>query len=126
MTPVMANVVNPVANANRAAWACAGNVPLPPLKGVRWVRKSKPLLKSKYSFKALTLICAAIAPMSIKTMRKTLTCADFQAAVPIPSKTQQGVRSKNGRRIGPKRTFSSVIAVSFEILLVVAFHIIAA
>ena len=43
------------------------SVPLPPLKGVRIVLESSPLRKSKYSLNALTLACAAVAPMRTRS-----------------------------------------------------------
>ncbi|GAF96974.1 unnamed protein product [marine sediment metagenome] len=65
-TAVIANVTNPVFKALDAFSGLLGKVPLPPLNGVRFVLKSKPLLKSKYSLKAFTLICAERAPINPK------------------------------------------------------------
>ena len=46
----------PVAKAEPAISGWSGSVPLPPEKGVFSVLKSSPVLKSSYSFNALTLI----------------------------------------------------------------------
>ena len=64
---VIANVINPVVKAWRDNFGFSGKVPLPPLKGVLLVMESNPLLKSKYSFRAFTLICAEIAPIRTRT-----------------------------------------------------------
>jgi hypothetical protein len=64
---VTANVINPMDKAWRDNFGFSGKVPLPPLKGVFLVMKSNPLLKSKYSFRAFTLVCAQIAPIRART-----------------------------------------------------------
>ena len=66
VTAVMEIVANPVCKALDAFSGLLGKVPLPPLNGVRFVLKSKPLLKSKYSLRAFTLICAERAPIKPK------------------------------------------------------------
>jgi len=66
MTAVIANVTKPIFKALDAISGLSGKVPLPPLNGVRFVSKSKPLLKSEYSLKAFTLICAERAPINAK------------------------------------------------------------
>ena len=53
---VRMRLIHPVYNAYFAFSGFSINVPLPPLKGVLVVRKSKPLLKSKYSLNVFTLI----------------------------------------------------------------------
>jgi len=94
-----------VCNACCAKAGLLGSVPLPPLKGVRDVRKSKPLLKSKYSLKALTLIWAETAPTSTKMKWMVRICPDDQMAVPSPNKTHAGVSIKKGTRMGPNTYF---------------------
>jgi len=42
-----------------------------------------------------------------------LTCSDVQTAVPTPSKTHAGVKSKKGMRIGPKIFFSSLNLLNY-------------
>jgi hypothetical protein len=58
----MKNEIIDMTKASFSNPGCSGNVPLPPLNGVRDVILSNPDLKSKYSLNALTLICAVIAP----------------------------------------------------------------
>jgi hypothetical protein len=65
---VIANAVILVTKATLAFSGLRGKVPLPPLNGVRVVLKSNPLLKSAYSLRAFTLMCAEIAP--IKTNKR--------------------------------------------------------
>jgi len=87
----------------------SGKIPLPPLKGVRFVLKSRPLLKSKYSFREFTLMWADRAPMNANTTKSKLTSFDVQVALPTPSETQAGVRIRKGTRIGPNKIVGLVI-----------------
>ena len=50
---------------------------------------SNPLLKSKYSLKALTLMWVAIAPTRARMMCRTLTSPLVQTAVPTPALRRQ-------------------------------------
>ena len=45
-----------------------GNVPLPPLNGVRCVRRSIPVFMSLASLKALTAACSATRPTSASSV----------------------------------------------------------
>src|SRR3990172_4545314 len=86
---------------SNSGWAC--RVPLPPLKGVRVVLASSPLLKSKYSLKALTQMWEVTAPTSTSRTCSHLTVPVCIQAVPTPTATQAGGRSRKGRRMGPRR-----------------------
>jgi len=59
---VIARVAMPVYSTDVAMDGLSGKAPLPPLKGVLLVCRSRPLLKSRYSFSVLTLTCASVAP----------------------------------------------------------------
>ena len=67
----MAREMRPVHRATPAAPGRLGSVPLPPLKGVGRVRRSKPLRKSKYSLRALTLTWADREPRKARTRFST-------------------------------------------------------
>jgi hypothetical protein len=94
-----------------------GRVPLPPLKGVRFVVRSNPLLKSKYSLKAFTLICAHKAPTNASTARGILTVPAVHTAVPSPNRTHAGVKIKKGSLIGPSRHFKFFIKLLYASLI---------
>ena len=76
-----------------------GRAPLPPLKGVRSVIRSKPDMKSWYSFSMLTLMWAISAVIRINVAKPRLMAVTW-LAVAMPRKTQTKVRIKKlGRAV---------------------------
>ena len=74
---------------------------VPPEKGVAWVIRSSPLLKSWYSLSAFTLICARREPINIRTIITGLSEAPDQKAIATPNSTQAGVKIRKFGRMGP-------------------------
>ena len=71
-------------------------------------------MKSKYSFKEFTLICAETAPMSARATKRILTLPEVQTAVPIPRNTLAGVNIRKGMRIGAK--------IFFNVTMIIYYH----
>src|SRR5690606_15285528 len=112
MAAQVSRAPRPSSRARTSHCGWLGRVPLPPLKAVRRVRRSRPLRKSPYSFRALTATWAARAPSS--TSRASNVASDFPPASAMPSATQLSVSGRNRPRATPSQAqFSLTIALRY-------------
>ena len=106
---VMTREIVPMANTVPAISGFCGNAPLPPLNGVLFVTRSRPLLKSRYSFSVLTLMWASNAPSSASTSKNRLMSTCFAITVLRPRNTQTGVRIRKGALIDWMTVFNFIV-----------------